>query len=608
MSAIMAGSISFMGMGEAAIQVNPINGISDDFIKGADVSMLPEMEKLGAKFYDVDGTEMDELQIMKNHGINWIRVRIWNNPKEGPGGGGNTDEARAIELAKRAKALGMKTLVDFHYSDWWADPGKQITPKAWQNMNKEQLKKALYDYTYKVVKDFQAEGVEPDMIQVGNEVKSGMCWPIGQFPGKDEGKAFSELLAAGLKAVGDADPDHSIKRMVHLPDGGSNDFYRYFFDKMINDYGVKDFDVIGLSYYPFWHGTFDALQQNMNDISARYDKDVIVVETAFGYTNENFDSQKNVYGADEERIGGMRSTVQGQATGLRTVMQAEVNVPNGRGTGIFYWEPDWYPVEGAGWKTGEGNEWDNLAMFDKNGKALESWEVFNMVSDKNGKTVEPKVKEVEDVTANGGVGAPVTLPEKTRVTYTDDHAKMCKVTWKTAEPVFDKVGTYKVKGHVDEVNKDIICTVTVIQKTNLLKNPDFEGLSLDNWTITGDSKAVSTVCEAGNTLGNGSMKYWLDTAFKFDATQKVTNLKPGKYTLSVKTQGGGGQFKYQLFVKGDNGKIQSVNISDIGWNKWQTWEIKDIEIKGGEATVGIMMEATPGNWGSMDDFEFYRQE
>lgn len=608
LSALIAGSFSFAQPADAAVQVNPIPGISKDFIKGADVSMLPEMESLGAKFYDIDGKQMDALQIMKNHGINWIRVRIWNDPKAGPGGGGNTDEARAIELAKRAKALGMKTLVDFHYSDWWADPGKQHTPAAWKDMDKDQLKKALYDYTYKVMKDFQAAGVEPDMVQVGNEVKSGMCWPIGQFPGQDEGKNFSELLAAGLQAVRDADPDHSIKRMVHLPDGGSNDFYRYFFDLVINKYGVNDFDIIGLSYYPFWHGTFDQLQQNMDDVSARYDKDVIVVETAFGYTNENFDDMKNSYDAKAELIGGMRSTVQGQATGLRKVMEAEVKVPNGRGTGIFYWEPDWYPVAGAGWKTGEGNEWDNLAMFDKNGKALESWEVFNKVSDQSGKVVESKFKSIDNVTANGGVGAPIALPSQTRVTYTDDHAEMMDITWKNAEPVYDKAGSYKVKGHVDKVNKDVTCEVTVINKVNLVKNPDFEKKTLDGWTITGDASAVTIDSSAGNALGTGAMKYWAADAFKFDATQTIKNLKPGKYTLAVKTQGGGGQFKYQLFLKGDNGKFEAVTITDTKWNEWHTWEIKDVEIKNGEATIGIMMEATPGNWGSMDDFEFYLQE
>ena len=139
LAALAAGTFALMPTADAAVQVNPIPNLPENFIKGADVSMLPEMEKLGAKFYDVDGTQMDELQIMKNHGINWIRLRIWNDPKAGPGGGGNTDEARAIEMTKRAHALGLKVLIDFHYSDWWADPAKQYTPKAWENDNEDQL-------------------------------------------------------------------------------------------------------------------------------------------------------------------------------------------------------------------------------------------------------------------------------------------------------------------------------------------------------------------------------------------------------------------------------------------------------------------------------------
>lgn len=610
LSAIAAGTFAFSAQStEAAVQINPINNISSDFIKGADVSMLPEMEKLGAKFYDTDGTQMDELQIMKNHGVNWIRLRIWNNPKEGPGGGGNTDEARALEMTKRAKALGMKVLIDFHYSDWWADPGKQVTPKAWQGHSKDQLVKDVYNYTKKVMQNFQKAGVQPEMIQIGNEVKSGMLWPIGQLPSKDGDKAFSELMASGLKAIRDCDPDHKTKLMVHLPDGGDNAFYRNFFDTLINKNGVGDFDVIGLSYYPFWHGPMANLRQNLNDISARYNKDVIVVETAFGYTNENFDNNKNCYGPDEERIGGFRSTVQGQASGLRAVMEALADVPNGRGTGMFYWEPDWYAVDGAGWKTGEGNEWDNLAMFDKNGKALDSWDVYRDVSDKNGKVVKAMVKDVDEASVHGSAGQVLELPDKIRVTYTDDHAENMPVKWEKVNPVYNEVGNYTVKGIVEGINKPTVCNISVIKKPiNLVKNADFEKVTLDNWTITGDKGAIDAISKAGDSLGQGSMHYWSDKAFAFKATQEITGLKDGKYTVAVSTQGGGGQFKYQLFVVGDNDKMQSVNIKDDGWNHWQTWEIKDVEVKNGKATIGVIMEATPGNWGSLDNFEFYRQD
>ena len=605
LSAVAAGSLWMASSADAAVQVNPIPNLSDNFIKGADVSMLPEMESLGAKFYDTDGTQMDELQIMKNHGINWIRLRIWNDPKAGPGGGGNTDEARAIAMTKRAHALGLKVLIDFHYSDWWADPGKQVTPKAWEKHSKEQLVKDVHDYTAKVVRDFQQAGCEPEMIQIGNEVKSGMLWPIGKLPSNDKDKAFSELLNAGLKAVRETAPN--VKLMVHLPDGGDNAFYRSFFDSITQN-GVKDYDIIGLSYYPFWHGTLDQLQNNLNDISARYQKDVIVVETAFGYTNENFDKQKNCYGPAEEQIGGFRSTVQGQASGLRAVMERLANVPGGRGTGMFYWEPDWYAVDGAGWKTGEGNEWDNLAMFDKNGQALDSWEVFTKVSDKNGKVVAAQVKDIDHCAVTGGVGIPVSLPEKVMVTYTDDHAEKLPVNWQTPSPSYDKEGSYTVKGNVAGINKPVSCTVTVIKKANLLVNGDFEKVNLDGWTITGDKSAVDAVSKAGDSLGQGSMHYWSDKDFAFAVQQEVKGLKDGKYTVAVSTQGGGGQSKYELFIIGDNGEKKTAPITDNGWNKWQTVEIKDVIVKNGKATIGVEMQAKAGSWGSLDNFEFYLQQ
>jgi len=610
LAAVVAGSLAAWQVpSEAAVQVNPVAGMPADFIKGCDVSMIPEMEKYGAKFYDVDGTEMDCLQVLKNHGVNWVRFRIWNDPAKGQGGGGNTDEARAIEMTRRAKALGMKVLIDFHYSDWWADPAKQYKPHAWEGHSKEQLVQDVYDYTAKVLKDFQAQGLQPDMIQVGNEIKNGMIWPEGKLPSDDGDKELSRMVAAGLKAIHDNDPKHEIKTMIHLPDGGDNAVYRNFFDSLITKNGVNDFDIIGMSYYPFWHGTMQQLQENMNDVSKRYNKDVIVVETAFGYTNKNFDDMPNPYGETAERIGGYRSTVQGQATGLRDLMQHIVDVPNHRGTGIFYWEPDWYAVPGVGWKTGEGDEWDNLTMFDDKGKALESMKVWSEVSNPQGKTVKAKVKEVDNLTAEGGAGAPIELPDKTRVTFTDDHAENMAITWDNAKPVFDKTGVYTVKGVVkDAGNKAVTCKVTVIKKVNLVQNPAFESVKLDGWTITGDKQAVDCVSKAGDALGQGAMHYWAANAFHFTAQQSFTGLKDGKYTVAVATQGGGGQKIAQLFVIGDNGQKQTADIKDTGWNKWHVTTIKDVVIKGGKATIGVEMDAAPGNWGSLDNFEFFLQE
>ena len=606
MTALLVGSTAFFTPNaEAAVQVNPIQGMRADFIKGADVSMLPELEMLGGKFYE-DGVQKDCIEILKDHGVNWVRVRIWNNPQNV--GGGNTDEARAIQIVTRAHALGMKALIDFHYSDWWVDPGKQNPPAAWQHDNAQQLARDVYDYTNKVLKDFKAQGQTPDMVQVGNEINNGMLWPEGKLTSPQSYKNVASFLAAGLKAVHDNDPEHQIKTMIHLANGGDNGLYRNFFDQLITDNRVNDFDIIGLSFYPFWHGTMEQLSYNLNDISERYKKNVIVVETAFGYTNENFDSQKNCYGPNEERLGGYKSTPQGQATGLHDIMQQVVSVPNQRGMGMFYWEPDWIAVPGAGWKTNEGNEWDNLTLFDDGGNALDSMDVFKLVSDPNGVMVSPVISSVTPVAIEGGLNQAVELPRTVDVVYSNDSIKAMPVVWESANPSYAEPGSYTVSGTVQGTDEHAVAAIKIIQKTNLVKNGGFESGSLSGWTISGISAAVNTVSTAGDVCGKAAMHYWLDKAFDFQAAQSFTGLKDGKYTLSCWTQGSGGEASYQLMVKDYGGSTLTADIKDIGWNQWHQTVIRDVEVKGGKATIAIDMKANAGNWGSIDDVEFFLQE
>lgn len=606
LSAIAAGSLLMASPADAAVQVNPIKNLSADFIKGADVSMLPELEALGGKFYDMDGTEMDELALMKKYGINWIRLRIWNDPDHANGGGYTTAE-RAIAMTKRAHELGMKVLIDFHYSDFWADPGKQWAPKAWEKDNAQKVAKNVYQYTKKVLGDFKKAGHLPEMVQVGNEITNGMIWPLGKLPAEDNGKTLASFVASGLKAVHET--DSNIKTMIHIDRGGDNAASQNFYNQLIKDNGVNDFDIIGLSYYPFWHGNMDAMRANINDLSARYGKDVIIVETAFGYTNENFDDTKNPYDAQAEYVGGFRSTVQGQATGLRTIMQSLADVPNGKGIGMFYWEPDWYAVPGAGAFKDKGDEWDNLVMFDNKGKALESWKVFNDVSNPSLPTIKPVFKEVDAVTSEAGKGVPAKLPPKTRVTFSDDHTENLDIVWDNPAPVFNEPGDYTVKGVVTVEGKKHPVTglVRVINKVNLFPNGNFEmAQNLDGWTITGD-KVLDVVTKGGDALDTSAMHYWSDKAFKFTVSQKFTGLADGKYTVAVSTQGGGGQSKYQLTAATSKG-TQAVDIKDTKWNEWHTFTIRDVEVKDGECTIAVTMEAAPGTWGSLDNFEFYKQQ
>lgn len=362
-----------------------------DIIKGADISSLLEIEKAGGKFYD-RGKQEDLYVILARYGINYVRLRLWNDPysMEGiPYGAGTNDLEAVKELAKRAKAHGMKVLLDYHYSDFWADPGKQIPPKAWQGKTVDGLEKAVYDYTADTLEGLKSEGIIPDMVQVGNEVTNGLLWPYGRKP---EFENIARFISAGIRAVRKSAP--AAKIMLHLDNGGRNDLYREWFDNYVRR--GEDFDIIGLSYYPFWHGTMEALKNNMDDIAVRYGKDLVIAEVSMGFTMEDYASYEGL--APEERKGMATKpelaariehpmTVQGQCDFLKDLFQIIDKVPDGHGKGFFYWEPAWIPVNGCEWATpaaleytGEkgpgGNEWANQALFDYDGNSLPSLEII----------------------------------------------------------------------------------------------------------------------------------------------------------------------------------------------------------------------------------------
>ncbi|MCA2016433.1 glycosyl hydrolase 53 family protein [Vibrio tritonius] len=369
--------------------IAPAN-VRPDFIKGMDVSMLPELEALGAKYYD-QGKQEDAITIMQAHGINYIRARLWVNPQSSDHkafGGGNSTLDRAIELGKRAHAHGMKYLLDIHYSDFWTDPGKQMKPQSWEKLPFDKLVTKVYDYTDQVMKAHRQAGVVPDMVQVGNELNSGMLWPDGKSWGGD-GKEFdrlSKLLKAGIKGVRDnTQTGETIPVMLHLAKAGDNGAFRWWFDE-ITKHQVQ-YDVIGMSYYPFWHGPMNKVQENLNDVIARYHKPVMLVETSFPFTSKNGDSLANGY-AENKPIEGYPISVNGQAHFLNDIMMMLNNLPNKMGLGIVYWEPEWLPVKGATWATkagmdytqdhwAEGNSWENQALFDFQGNTLPSMQVFN---------------------------------------------------------------------------------------------------------------------------------------------------------------------------------------------------------------------------------------
>jgi arabinogalactan endo-1,4-beta-galactosidase len=361
------------------------------FVKGMDLSTLLEMERCGAKYYD-HGQEMDILDIMKKYDVDTIRLRLWNDPKSESGepyGAGNNDLAETIAIGKRVTDAGLGVLLNFHYSDFWADPGKQIKPKAWASYGVEELEKAVYDFTKDSLQQVLDAGVNVTMIQVGNELSNGLLWPEGQLPNYDN---VAKFVSAGIRACREVKAD--IPLMIHLDNGGNNALYRDWFDHYMER--GEDFDYIGLSYYPFWHGTLQMLEGNMNDIAVRYGKELIVAEVSMGHTMEDYksyekltDSERKGYATKPELAAKVEypMTVQGQVDFTKDFLNRVANVADDKGAGFFWWEPAWIPVPGSGWATPAslkymndpgpcGNEWANQALFDYEGNALPTLEVI----------------------------------------------------------------------------------------------------------------------------------------------------------------------------------------------------------------------------------------
>ena len=361
------------------------------FYKGMDISTLLEVEKCGGRFYD-HGEEKDVLDIMQSYGVNAVRLRLWNDPysEDGkPYGAGTNDLPVTIKLAKRAKAHGMDVLLNLHYSDFWADPGKQRVPKAWRGMNEKQLEEAVYTYTREVLLAMKEAGAYPDLIQVGNELTNGMLWPLGQMPNYDN---LARFISAGIRAVRSVDGDMPV--MIHLDNGGNNAMYRDWFDHYMER--GEDFQIIGLSYYPFWHGTLDDLRNNMNDLAVRYGKELIVTEVSMGFTMEDYaeyeklsPDERKGYATKQELVEKLPfpMTREGQSDFMKALFDAMDQIPEGKCKGFFYWEAAWIPVPGLGWATEEalpyieekgpcGNEWANQALFDYEGNALPALETI----------------------------------------------------------------------------------------------------------------------------------------------------------------------------------------------------------------------------------------
>jgi arabinogalactan endo-1,4-beta-galactosidase len=293
---------------------------AQEYAIGADLSFLKSAEDRGFQFKENDAPKPG-LQIFKDHGYNWIRLRIFHTPTELPNSLDYT-----IALAKKAKELGYKFLLDYHYSDTWADPGKQFLPKAWEKLSHSDLVKAVFGYTRETIIAFREAGVLPDMVQVGNEVINGMLWPDGRLP--ENWNNFAELTQAGINGVfAGCDNMTRPKIMIHIDQGGNQVKTKAFFDKFLS-YGI-DFDYIGQSYYPWWHGTLLDLRSNMIFMAKEYKKPIILVEVAYCASPTEYKDKKAPFS----------ETPEGQKEFLQEVNNIVLQTPDNLGAGIFWWEP-----------------------------------------------------------------------------------------------------------------------------------------------------------------------------------------------------------------------------------------------------------------------------
>ena len=360
-------------------------------IFGADFSTLGEVERLGGRFFE-DGRPADLVECLASHGVSSARLRVWADPygEDGePYGGGTNDLPAALRLARRAREAGMEILLDLHYSDFWADPGRQCVPKAWRGMDLAETCAALADYTRAALDAFDRAGIPVESVQIGNEITNGMLWPLGRLTdGSPRGgyDALAALLRAGTEAARESS---DARVLLHLERSGNAPLWREWLDA-VTERGVA-FDEIGASYYPYWHGSLAGMAENLAACAARYLRPVRVVETSYAFTARHYDpggerTSLCMTTADNACADGSPmpypATPEGQAAYLRDLARALEALPGGACRGLYWWEPGWLPVPGAGWATpaalrycGEegkptGNEWANQCLFDYGGNAL----------------------------------------------------------------------------------------------------------------------------------------------------------------------------------------------------------------------------------------------
>ena len=546
---------------ESTIFVEPVDGISDDFYRGMDASAVLALENSGVKYYNFDGEKQDVFMTLAQAGVNYIRLRVWNDPYDENGngyGGGNNDVATAIALGQRATKYGMKVCIDFHYSDFWADPKKQFVPKAWEGMDIEEKSDALYNFTLESLTQLLDAGVDVGMVQIGNEINNGMS-------GETDVANVRKLLTAGSKAVREAAVNSGKEILVAVHYTNIDDMKKL--DTLLTGLQVKeiDYDIVGLSFYPYWHGTMDDLKNAITHIRNTYGKKVYVAENAYCYTAEDGDGSANSVEGTDDLAEGYSASVQGQANEVRDVCAA---ASEAGAEGVFYWEGTWIPVGpadadnsdlwekyGSGWASSYasgydpkdagqyygGCSWDNQAMFDFTGHPLASLNVFKYL--KYGATAPLAVDSIPEVTVACNIGTDPELPDTVSVIYNDRSEAQVPVIWNTDDVAAIDTkngGNFTVSGTLDD-GTEVTAAVTV-DRINYVQNPSFEDSDTSMWTInySGETDPTDYPVKAADAhSGEVAFHFWSGSAdMDFSIEQSFTDLEPGTYELSAFSQGG----------------------------------------------------------------------
>ena len=569
------------GPEESTVYVEPVDGISDDFYRGMDVSAVLALENSGVKYYNFDGEEQDVFMTLAQAGVNYIRLRVWNDPYDENGngyGGGNNDVATAITLGQRATQYGMKVCIDFHYSDFWADPKKQFVPKAWEGMDIEEKSDALYNFTLENLTQILDAGVDVGMVQVGNEINNGMC-------GETDASNVRKLLASGSKAVRDAATASGKDILVAVHYTNIDDMKKL--DTLLTGLQVKeiDYDIVGLSFYPYWHGTMDDLKNAIIHIRDTYGKKVYVAENAY----------------------------------------------------IFYWEGPWIPVGpadadnsaiwekyGSGWASSYaggydpkdagqyygGSSWDNQAMFDFTGHPLASLNIFKYL--KYGATAPLAIDTIPEIVVSCNIGAEVKLPDTVSIIYNDRSEEQVPVTW-DAEDIAaidtENGGEFTVAGSLDEGTE--VTAIVTVERVNYVQNPSFEDDDTSMWTVTysGETNPTDYQVKAADAhSGEVAFHFWSGTSdMDFSIEQSFTDLEPGTYELSAFSQGGdlAADASMELYAVVD-GKELTVPFMLTTYADWQNPTVSGIKVTDGTLTIGVRYQCNKNSWGTLDDVTLHR--